>query len=60
MKEANVNTISDSTKLNESSRKVNSILIGGIKLIIGEALYYSKSLKILSSFKDFFFRFERR
>ncbi|XP_070033032.1 uncharacterized protein [Nicotiana tomentosiformis] len=52
MKEANVNTISGSTKLIEGSGRANLLLPGGTNLAIDEALYCSKSQRNLLSFKD--------
>ena len=52
MKEANVNTISGSTRLIEGSGRANLLLPGGTNLAIDEALYCSKSQRNLLSFKD--------
>ncbi|XP_070040385.1 uncharacterized protein [Nicotiana tomentosiformis] len=52
MKEANINTISGSTKLIEGSGRANLLLLGGTNLAIDEALYCSKSQRNLLSFKD--------
>ncbi|CAI0399065.1 unnamed protein product [Linum tenue] len=50
--EANVRTISGSTKLIEGSGKADMVLPGGTKLHIKEGLYSSKSHRNLLSFKD--------
>ena len=52
MKEANVNTISGSTRLIEGSGRANLLIPGGTNLAIDEALYCSKSQRNLLSFKD--------
>ncbi|PIN15441.1 hypothetical protein CDL12_11914 [Handroanthus impetiginosus] len=52
MAEANVNTISGSTKLIEGSGRANILLPGGTKFVVDDALFSSKSKKNLLSFKD--------
>ncbi|PIN04101.1 hypothetical protein CDL12_23366 [Handroanthus impetiginosus] len=52
MKEANVNTISGSTKLIEGFGKANILLPGETKFVIDDALFSSKSQRNLLSFKD--------
>ncbi|PIN13099.1 hypothetical protein CDL12_14284 [Handroanthus impetiginosus] len=50
--ETNINTISGSAKLIESSGRANIWLPEGTKLVIDNALFSSKSRKNLLSFKD--------
>lgn len=52
MVKADVTTISGTTKLIEGYGKAQIILPNGIKLVINDALYSSKSRRNLISFKD--------
>ncbi|XP_070049397.1 uncharacterized protein [Nicotiana tomentosiformis] len=52
MKEANIITISDSTKLIEGSGRATVLLSGGTILAVNDALYCSRSQRNLLSFKD--------
>ena len=52
MQEANVSTISGSTKLIEGSGRATLLLHGGTQIYIDDALYSSKSQRNLLSFKD--------
>jgi len=51
-REANVNTISGTTKIIEGSGRAIISLYGGTQLYIHNALYSSKSNRNLSSFRD--------
>ncbi|KAL1112667.1 hypothetical protein V6Z11_D02G140800 [Gossypium hirsutum] len=52
MCDAHINTISDSSKLIEGSRRAIILLPKGTKFVIDDALYSTKSQKNLLSFKD--------
>ncbi|PIN01592.1 hypothetical protein CDL12_25899 [Handroanthus impetiginosus] len=52
MVETNINIISGSIKLIEGSRRANILLPRGMKFVIGDALFSSKSQRSLLSFKD--------